>query len=265
MTTALVPGREHTNWQHEFETAKHTLNQASAQLTAEQAAINRFRLHCRLKLDQHIDQLLELRAQKQALLTRLQLHQQGDAHILDNPDPLGQAPPLDQDDPDASDELLLPTDTPHDKTAEKRLYRQLARRFHPDLSATQVERAYRTSMMAAVNNAYQAQNTQALYDLAGELDPTQLAELAAITTPQTRKLRQQILACQRRQRKIQQQRHTLRQENTARLYYKAQQRQQDGSAWWITVRQEITQAINQLQQTVNTLTTQLSHLENPTP
>lgn len=265
MTTALIPGREHTNWQHEFEEAKYALQKAEAQLTEEQAAINRFRMHCRLKLDHYIDQLMELRAEKQALLTRLQLHQQGDAHILNDPDPLGQVPPLDEDEPDPFDDLLLPTDTPNDKAAEKRLYRELARRFHPDLASTTVERAYRTSMMAAVNNAYQASDTQALYDLAGELDPTQLAELATITTPKTRKLRQHILNCQRRQRKIRRQLHTLRQENTARLYYKAQQLEQNGDTWWITVRQEINQAINQLQQTVNTLTAQLAQLESPNP
>ena len=43
---------------------------------------------------------------------------------------------------DTEEELLLPTDTPRDKAAEKRLYRKLVRKFHPDLGVTAVEIAY---------------------------------------------------------------------------------------------------------------------------
>jgi hypothetical protein len=48
----------------------------------------------------------------------------------------------------------------------KTLYRQLCRRFHPDLSQDPQERAWRTEMMAAVNAAYEAQSLVELQALA---------------------------------------------------------------------------------------------------
>lgn len=40
----------------------------------------------------------------------------------------------------------------------KKLYRQLARRFHPDLATDEADRLYRTEQMAAINNAYAARS-----------------------------------------------------------------------------------------------------------
>jgi len=48
----------------------------------------------------------------------------------------------------------------------KVLYRQLCRRFHPDLTQDPAERAWRTEMMAAVNAAYAAQSRTELEALA---------------------------------------------------------------------------------------------------
>ena len=50
----------------------------------------------------------------------------------------------------------------------KKLYRQLCRRFHPDLTQDPEERAWRTEVMAAINAAYQAQDLAELQALAVE-------------------------------------------------------------------------------------------------
>jgi type II secretory pathway pseudopilin PulG len=50
----------------------------------------------------------------------------------------------------------------------KKLYRQLCRRFHPDLTQDPEERAWRTEVMAAINAAYQARNLAELQALAVE-------------------------------------------------------------------------------------------------
>jgi predicted nucleic acid-binding Zn-ribbon protein len=50
----------------------------------------------------------------------------------------------------------------------KSLYRQLCRRFHPDLTQDPKERAWRTEMMAAVNAAYEAQSLTELQALAAQ-------------------------------------------------------------------------------------------------
>jgi hypothetical protein len=55
--------------------------------------------------------------------------------------------------------------------------------------------------MAAVNAAYEQQDIQALYDLAGELDPAQLVELQGIEALEIRRLREQIMKVGRLRRK----------------------------------------------------------------
>jgi hypothetical protein len=237
----------------ELNDARHDLREAEAELAQEQAAVNAFRMHCRLKLDNWVNTLLKLQAQKQSLLTQWQLAQNGDG----NPKP--QIPNSKGEDafwqgtvgedgqPDRVPELLLPTDTPNDKAAEKRLYRELARRFHPDLGRTAVDIAYRTEMMAAVNDAYAAGDAQALYDLAGELDPQDVAGLAAMETAEMRRLRQEILRIRGRQRRAMAQLAALRQENTARLWQKAKLLDEGEADWWELVRREIERAIERLQ------------------
>lgn len=59
-----------------------------------------------------------------------------------------------------------------DQSAElKRLYRQLARRFHPDFALDEDDRSYRTSIMMAINAAYAVGDFERLGKLALEPDP----------------------------------------------------------------------------------------------
>jgi hypothetical protein len=233
----LTPREQQNKWQSEFEAARTELVTAEANLATYQAEVNAFRMHCRLKLDDLVDELLALSEKKQACLTHLQLlHQeQGAATMSDDADPLE---PLDEDvqeeEAGGEEELILPTDVSRDKEVEKRLYRELARRFHPDMASmdTAVARDYATMMMTAVNNAYEKRDIQALYDLADELEPDALAELEGIETPAVRRLRKQVLQVQRRLRKVKRQMKLLRQENTARLYHRAQRLEEVGDNWW---------------------------------
>lgn len=261
--SSLIPAPVPWQIRAELEQAKQELRQAEAELGTEQAAVNAFRMHCRLKLDDLVDELQALATRKQSLLTRLALLRQArDAGaVYDDEDPFWQtAVPPEPDNPDDED-LLLPTDTPRDKAAEKRLYHELARRFHPDLAETAVEEAYRTSIMTAVNAAYEKQDVQALYDLAGELDPSELAELQGIESLEIRRLREQIMKVRRLRRKALQRLKTLRQENTARLWRKAQELEEGGDNWWDSVRRELVAAINRRQQTVAALAAQVEALE----
>ena len=248
----------------ELEQAKHELWQAEAELGAEQAAVNAFRMHCRLKLDDLVDELQALATQKQSLLTRLELLRQAQdlGAGLDEEEPFWQtAVPPDPNLPDdEADDLLLPTDTPRDKAAEKRLYRELARRFHPDLAETAVEAAYRTSMVTAVDAAYEKQDIQSLYDLAGELDPSELAELQSIETLEIRRLREQIMKVRRLRRRAIQRLATLRQENTDRLWHKAQELEEEGDNWWDSVRRELETSVARRRQTVASLAAQVELL-----
>jgi DnaJ-class molecular chaperone len=143
----------------------------------------------------------------------------------------------------------------------KRLYRELARKFHPDLAETAVEDAYRTSIMAAVNAAYAAGDLRALYDLAGELEPGEAAELAGIESKRLRRLRQQIMTCRRRRRKVKQQYRALRRETTARLWQKAQEVAADDADWWSSVQRELEAAIARRRREIAELEQQAAALE----
>lgn len=233
-----------------IQAAQRELLAAEADLAREQAEVNAFRMHCRLKLDRWIDQLMALQSQRQSLLTRVELRRQAgpDAGSFARDDPFwSDEEAATQDPAGAEEELLLPTDVPLDKAAEKRLYRELARRFHPDLGQTALEIAYRTEMMAAVNQAYSAADSQALYDLAGELEPGEAAALAAIGSIEVRRLKQQHIRLQQRRRRVMQRLVVLREENTARLWRKAQRLESDDTHWWEVVRQEIEGATGRLE------------------
>ena len=53
----------------------------------------------------------------------------------------------------------------------KQVYRQLARRFHPDFALDTADRAYRTGVMMAINAAYTAGDLRRLQELAEQPDP----------------------------------------------------------------------------------------------
>lgn len=238
----------------ELQAAQEELRAAEAELAQEQAAVNAFRMHARLMLDDLADAIQALLARKQSLLTQQALRQQAAEMAELGENPLGPDADEPHLPPDPADEaLLLPTDTPHDKAAEKRLYRELARRFHPDLANSAAELAYRTSVMTAVNAAYSAGDTPVLYDLAGELAPEELAELAQIPTREVRQLRERLMQCRRRQRKLGRQLQALRRENTARLWRKARDFPDQSDNWWALVRRDLEAARARLEAEVTAL------------
>ena len=245
--------RRRQDLQSELQATQEELRLAEADLAQEQAAVNAFRMHARLMLDDLADAIGALLAEKQALLTRLALEQQA-AESEENP--LGpdaeDHPPVDE-----NDNLFLPTPTTRDKAAEKRLYRELARRFHPDLADGAAELAYRTSVMTAVNAAYTAGDIHTLYDLAGELEPGELRELAAIEGRETRQIRERILQCRRRHRKVARQLLVLREDKTARLWRKARELDEPNGDWWSAVRRDLEAARSRLEEEVVALSRQI--------
>ncbi|HET6444487.1 MAG TPA: J domain-containing protein [candidate division Zixibacteria bacterium] len=258
---------------NELEAARRELREAEAELAAEQAAVNSFRLHCRLKLDAWIEALSELQTKKQSLYTRLQLMRQAKDLGLDFDDAESFWQAEEEffeaieesmaSDRVGEDELLLPTDTPRDKASEKRLYRQLVRKFHPDLGTTAVEIAYRTEMMSAVNIAHEQNDVQSLYDLAGELNPSEVAGIAAIHDQEIRHLRQQLLQTRRRRRRAERRLESLRDENTTRLWQKAMLLDESRTDWWEVVRREIEVYTGRVQEDVDRLQEAIAKVEDP--
>ncbi|MBI3761803.1 MAG: hypothetical protein HY260_08070 [Chloroflexi bacterium] len=63
-----------------------------------------------------------------------------------------------------------PPTTPDEEAEVKALYRELAKRYHPDLAPTEAEREWRTPHMTAVNAAYAARDLAALQAIAATPD-----------------------------------------------------------------------------------------------
>ena len=253
MSTALITttAQQLRHLQEAFEAAKQALQLAEAELAEEAAAVNAFRMHCRLRLDALVDSVLHLYAIKQELIAQWRLAQP-DAllHPHDEAHPLGEDSwRTDEAGGGETAESLVPYQLPQDKAAEKRLYRELVKKFHPDLAEGAMTKAYATTMMVAINTAYEAGDTQRLYDLAGELDPAELAALGQIEVREVRLLRERLMKCERRQRKVRQQLAALRQENMAKLWRKAQALG-EGENWWEEMAQELTATEMRLQQDV---------------
>lgn len=259
-----TPRSQKQQLQRELQEAQTLLLEAEAILAEKQAAVNAFRMQCRLKIGYLVDDYLELRTEKMQLWTRLQLLQQAQEFGIpfDEEDPFWQG----REDATLNDDLpedeLLPevAGVVRDRAAEKRLYRELARRFHPDLAGSSGERAYMTAMMSAVNIAYANKDIDALRDLADELDPTAVSELDQIETVEMRKLREQILKLQRRRRRARQQLKNLNAENTTLLWQKAEELEQNGRPWWLDVRTDLVTLAQRRKAEIETLKAEIAKL-----
>lgn len=239
--------------QLELDQARIELTKAEAALAAEQAAVNRFRMHARLKIGQQVDEVLRRRAERQRLLTRLRMSEIG----VEEDDPFWEArqaelPEFELPD-DTPEHVILPTELPRDKEAEKRLFRQLAKRFHPDLAEGMLAREYATTMMAAVNEAYQNGDVSTLRNLAGEPDPDEAISFEQTANRKERKLQRRIHNVRRRTRKVYEQFQAMKRENTARLWRKAKVLEEDGLNWWDEVRLELEEESERLQEHIQEL------------
>ncbi|MBL7064538.1 MAG: hypothetical protein ISS49_10100 [Anaerolineae bacterium] len=90
----------------------------------------------------------------------------------------------------------------------KKLYRQLCRRFHPDLARDPAEQAWRTEMMTAVNAAYGARSLVELQALAARPDRSPAAEIGT-DEQRLAALREKLEQIQRRLREVEQEIHEL--------------------------------------------------------
>ncbi|MCP5094748.1 MAG: J domain-containing protein [Chloroflexi bacterium] len=266
LQTILSSTEKTERLQVEFENAKAALFAAEAELAEEQAAVNAFRMHCRLTIGNWVETLLELRTEKQTVLTKLHLLQQEQGIDADEPvdgEAGGAGNGRFQHD-DEIDPYSLADDyaaNVNDRRAEKRLYRELARRFHPDLSINSMERAHRTSIMAAINVAYENRDVQILRDLAGELDPATVIDVKMGETAVIHTLQKKIASCRRRQRKVVQQLNALRRENTAKLWRQAQQISPNSAEnWWQDVAQSLQREIDRLRVDIVDIQSQISLL-----
>ncbi len=110
----------------------------------------------------------------------------------------------------------------------KQLYRQLARRFHPDLALDDADRAYRTGIMKAINAAYAAGDLVRLQALAQEPDSANRIEYARSDQQLVQALYIELTRCYRRLAEIKNELTRLENHKSARLQRRAERAKANG-------------------------------------
>jgi hypothetical protein len=94
--------------------------------------------------------------------------------------------------PPAPKITAMPTDNSEDAARLKKLYRQLASRFHPDLTTDPDDRRRRHEIMAKINEAYAKKDYDGLNVLSKQADLTPDQPLEALKLQELRQLRDQL-------------------------------------------------------------------------
>jgi hypothetical protein len=185
------------------EKARRELIEAEAQLAEQMGEVRRFEARLERRLGELIDGLARVEqelAEYHDVIKRRRNEAVfgGDYRSVDEQYRRTWAKP-----PEETKETITQPAPSLSEEEMKRLYRQLARRFHPDLAANEGERRERTVRMTAVNDAYAARNEIELLALAEELDDEATGAFVMQTTAEMmRALTAEIDRCQRRVREI---------------------------------------------------------------
>ncbi|MCP4423544.1 MAG: J domain-containing protein [Chloroflexi bacterium] len=124
-----------------------------------------------------------------------------------------------------------PPPSPDVQKQIKKLYRQLARRFHPDLAANEADRAYRTEKMTAINDAYAARSLTELMVFAAEMEtavPQSRSPRGQSEADMVKALEDEIRRCQRRLREIDLETKTLHTRSSVELMLEVKLVQRQG-------------------------------------
>jgi hypothetical protein len=140
---------------------------------------------------------------------------------------------------------MAPPELDEDEGAElKKLYRILARRFHPDLALDEADREYRTQLMMAINAAYAAYDLEKLRQLALEPDSIHDLELADSDQLLAEALLRELDRCRRRLKEIKEEMARLEKHNSTKLMQQAEQAEANGRSWEDEILAQLQEQIN---------------------
>jgi hypothetical protein len=222
-----------TNWRRTVERRREALAliqnelvELEAELAEKLAAINAFEFKLRARLQPLILRLERLDAEIRELLRNLRrevlvdVDEDWSAWSVDDE---GAATAGDYRYRESGPPAPPPQLDPAEGAKLKQLYRQLARRFHPDMAVDEADRIYRTQLMMAINAAYAAGDLAQLQALMLEPDAASLMEYADGDEQLAEALLKEIERCQRRIEEVKQELATLTGHESARLLRKVQQ------------------------------------------
>jgi hypothetical protein len=247
---------------------QNELVELEAELADELAAINAFEFKLRARLQPLILRLERLDAEIKELLTNLRREElfdvdedwsawsvdeegaaaAGDYRYRESAPP---APPLELD--------------PAEGAKLKQLYRQLARRFHPDMAVDEADRRYRTQLMIAINAAYAAGDLSKLQALTLEPDAANLMDFADGDEHLAEVLLREIERCQRRIAEVRQELATLAEHESARLMRKVQREAALGRDTLARIEHQLRDEISRKMVERDVLNSELENLSTAEP
>ena len=234
-----------TQWQEQIRVAQALLDSlrpqlvdAEANLAEQIAAISAFEFVVRSRFERLTQRLDKLQREVDELRRQLRTRrlawddEDGSAADRDNFGPqweFGKESAASSGDfryrqqpPDFSAPTL-----PDDQQAELRqLYRQLARRFHPDLALDEPERVHRTALMMAINSAYASGDLARLQQIALEPDTSSVAPHTDRELAES--LAREVERCQRRLAEIAKELAALERHESAMLMRRAERATAEG-------------------------------------
>ena len=247
-----------SEWQEKIHELKALIDQltnelveAEAELADQLAAINAFEFRLRAGIGFLIRRLDELARQIEAYQQQLRHQQQGDdPHTgnwsIDDVEDVYHEPGVDYDAYRYHETPPEPPQSPlglDEKTELKRLYRQLARRFHPDMGLDEADRTRRTKLMMAINAAYAAADLDALRQLALEPDSI-LVDLLEDGQLQAEQLLREMARLQHRLSEVRDELAKVAQNKSYKLLLQAKQTELAGGDWLEELKAQVQEQIS---------------------
>jgi hypothetical protein len=227
-----------------LELLQNELIEAEARLAERLAAIHAFEFELRRRIEPFVRQLEALEDKIKEEFRRLEAEWQEksgeEKWSFDEAAATGEYRYHDEDSKEAPQKL-----DEAQKVEIKQLYRQLARRFHPDMGLDEADRAYRTQMMMAINAAYTAADIEKLQALFLEPDAAQHLDLAQTDEQLAEAIGRELGRLQRRLEEISQELGRLDKHRSTRLMRRREKSEAAGRNFFAEIIQEVREKIFQ--------------------
>lgn len=229
--------------QAELDELLPQLVEAEAELAEQHAAINAFEFRLRSAISHLTKKLDALDSEIRSLQQKLRWH--GDEWFDVAADEAASWA-RGQRATDGSDYRYRDTPTAarpeqdEDTRAElKRLYRQLARRFHPDMAVDAEDREYRTQMMMAINAAYAAGDLERLRELVSSPDIGPVLDYTDADQKLAETLLREVTRVKRRLEEIQQELARLEKHDSAKMMRKMAEAEAHGRDYFAEIKEQM--------------------------
>ncbi|MCP4415653.1 MAG: J domain-containing protein [Chloroflexi bacterium] len=261
-----------TSWHEQIEkieallaTLRPRLIEAEAELAERLASINAFEFKLRSRIAKLTDKLDKLDAAIQELKRKMRWLGEGWQTDAENEAAAWAAGETASESGDYRyrDVAKEPRQAlaKEEKASLKKLYRQLARRFHPDMAVDDADRAYRTQMMMAINAAYAAGDLEKLEQLLLEPDAPHTIVIQS-ETEQLTLLTRELTRVQNRLQELEDELARLDKHQSTEMMRRQARAAQVGRDWFAEVEAQLEEDIAQRQIEHDVLTIQLANVSS---